>query len=218
MSDIRILVVDDHAVVRQGLRAYLRMQTELSVVGDAGSAEHAAAIAEHLKPDVALVDMVMPGSDGSKAIRGIHRVSPHTRVLVLSSSSAPEHLRSALEAGALGYQLKEVSGPELVEAIRRTARGEACIDPRLAESLARALRRPPSQDPLAALSAREREVLLLIAEGLSNQQIAERLQIGEKTVKTHVGNVLAKLALDDRTQAAVWAWRRRLPERGGTGG
>lgn len=207
---LRVLLVDDHAVVRQGLRAYLELQPDIEVCGESGSAAHAAELAGRIEPDVALVDMVMPGGDGIEATRGIRSASPVTQVVILTSLTDEASVRPALEAGAVSYQLKDVAGPELVECIRSAARGESRLHPRIAASLVRTLRGESKPDPLANLSARERDVLLLIADGLSNQLIAERLGIGEATVKTHVGNLLAKLDLADRTQAAVWAWRHGL--------
>jgi NarL family two-component system response regulator LiaR len=207
---LRVLLVDDHAVVRQGLRAYLELQSDIEVCGEAGNATHAAELAGKLRPVVALVDMVMPGGDGVVATQGIRAASPHTQVVILTSSTDETTVRPALEAGAVSYQLKDVSGAELVDTVRRAARGETVLHPRVAAGLVRTLRSDAKPDPLALLSARERDVLLLIAEGLSNQSIAERLGIGEATVKTHVGNLLSKLELSDRTQAAVWAWRQKL--------
>ncbi len=211
---IRVLLVDDHAVVRQGLRAYLELQTDIEVCGEAGDAEGAIELAARLLPDVALVDLVMPEIDGIVATRRIREVSPDTRVVILTSSTEAAGVRPALEAGATGYQLKEVTGRELLDSVRRASRGESVIHPRIAAGLLRAIRVEPTDRELAQLSNREREVLLLIADGLSNQAIAERLQIGETTVKTHVGNLLAKLELSDRTQAAVWAWRKNLVSHG----
>jgi NarL family two-component system response regulator LiaR len=210
---VRVLLVDDHAVVRQGLRAYLELQPDIEVCGEADSAGQGCELAIGLQPDVALVDLVMPGADGIEATRRILEVSPGTRVVILTSSTDATSVRPAIEAGATGYQLKEVGGRELLDSLRRAARGESTLHPRIAAEMDHALRSEPERGPLSQLSAREREVLLLIAEGLSNQAIAEQLQIGEATVKTHVGNVLAKLELADRTQAAVWAWRQRLMER-----
>lgn len=207
---LRVLLVDDHAVVRQGLRAYLELQPDLEVCGEAGNAAHAADLAATLKPDVALVDLVMPGGDGIAATRAIRAASAHTQVVILTSLTDDSSVRPALEAGAVSYQLKDVAGAELVECVRSAARGESRLHPRVASGLVRTLRGEQRPDPLAQLSSREREVLLLIAQGLSNLQIAERLGIGEATVKTHVGNLLAKLDLSDRTQAAVWAWRHGL--------
>ncbi len=211
---IRVLLVDDHAVVRQGLRAYLELQSDIEVCGEAAGAEHATTLAARLLPDVALVDLVMPGIDGVEATRRILAASPATRVVILTSSTDTASVRPAVEAGATSYQLKEVGGPELVESVRRASRGESTLHPRIAAGLVQAIRAEAAVGPLAQLSVREREVLLLIAEGLSNQAIAERLQIGEPTVKSHVGNVLSKLDLGDRTQAAVWAWRQKLMQHG----
>jgi NarL family two-component system response regulator LiaR len=210
LTKLRVLLVDDHAVVRQGLRAYLELQPDIEVCGEAGNAAHGAELAARLQPAVALVDMVMPGGDGVQATRSIRAVSPQTQVVILTSSTDECSVRPALEAGAVSYQLKDVGGAELVDTVRRAARGETVLHPRVAAGLVRTLRSDARPDPLALLSARERDVLLLIAEGLSNQSIAERLGIGEATVKTHVGNLLSKLGLSDRTQAAVWAWRQKL--------
>ena len=207
---LRVLLVDDHAVVRQGLRAYLELQSDIEVCGEAGNATHATELAKQLQPDVALVDMEMPGGDGIQATRSIRSVSPQTQVVILTSSTDESSVRPALEAGAVSYQLKDVGGAELVDTVRRAARGETVLHPRVAAGLVRSLRSEPRPDPQVNLSVREREVLLLIAEGLSNQSIADRLGIGEATVKTHVGNLLSKLELTDRTQAAVWAWRQKL--------
>lgn len=207
---LRVMLVDDHAVVRQGLRAYLELQADLEVCAEAGNAAHAAELAASLRPDVALVDLVMPGGDGVEATRLIRAASPATQVVILTSSNDEARVRPALEAGAVGYQLKEVAGGELVECVRSAARGESRLHPRVAAGLLRTLRGESRPDPLAHLSAREREVLMLIAQGLPNLQIAEQLGIGEATVKTHVGNLLSKLELSDRTQAAVWAWRHGL--------
>lgn len=207
---IRVLLVDDHAVVRQGLRAYLELQAGIEVCGEAGSAEQAIAMATALTPDVALVDLVMPGMGGIETTRLIRAASPATNVVILTSSTDPSSVRPALEAGATSYQLKEVGGSELVDCVRRAARGESVLHPRIAGGLPAGTRSESARNLLRQLSAREREVLMLIAEGLPNHAIAERLKISEPTVKTHVGNVLSKLEVADRTQAAVWAWRQQL--------
>ncbi len=214
---LRLLLVDDHAVVRQGLRAYLELQPGITVCGEAADATRAVQLAGELLPDVALVDLVMPNEDGVSATRRIRACSPATEVLLLTSCLEDRYVEPALAAGARGYTLKEIAGSELLDGIRRVARGERVLHPRLLGTHsahgARAGRAERTPDPCAALSAREREVLLLLAEGCSNTQIAERLAIGESTVKTHVGNVLGKLGLADRTQAAIWAWKHRLLER-----
>lgn len=215
---LRVLLVDDHAVVRQGLRAYLELQADITVCAEAADAAEAVALAAEWRPDVALVDLVMPEEDGVSTTRRIRACSPATEVLVLTSCLDAQHVASAFEAGACGYTLKEIGGSELLDGIRRVARGEQVLHPRL-QRLAHAMvsrkPRPDSlSDPCALLSGREREVLLLLAEGCSNLQIAERLQIGESTVKSHVGNVLGKLELSDRTQAAIWAWKHRLVSMG----
>ncbi|MBK9494781.1 MAG: response regulator transcription factor [Xanthomonadales bacterium] len=210
---LRVLLVDDHAVVRQGLRAYLELQPGMTVCGEAADAAHAVQLAAELQPDVALVDLVMPVEDGVSATRRIRACSPTTEVLVLTSCLESHAVAPAFAAGACGYTLKEIAGSELLDGIFRVARGERVLHPRLfafAAPAARRSRQIVQSDPCVALSAREREVLLLLADGCSNTQIAERLGIGESTVKTHVGNVLGKLDLADRTQAAVWAWKQRL--------
>jgi NarL family two-component system response regulator LiaR len=222
---LKVLLVDDHAVVRQGLRAYLELQAGIEVCAEAAGAREAGEEASRTRPDVAIVDLVMPDEDGIQATRRICRASPHTRVLLLTSRLGSADVQPAFEAGAAGYQLKEIGGSELLDSLQRVARGERVLHPRLqgaeqaqaADAGAARVGAPQSSTgPTArtaaatadaALSVREREVLLLLAEGLSNTDIAERLQIGDATVKTHVGNVLGKLGLSDRTQAAVWAWR-----------
>lgn len=208
---IRILIADDHAMVRQGIRAFLDTTSDIAIVGEADSADSAASGCGRLHPDVALVDLVMPGG-GVEATRAIRAASPSTQVLVLSSFEDDQLIVDAVQAGALSYVLKEADADALADAVRRTARGESVLHPRIAARLLQAVRQPdPSADPqlaaLERLSQREREVLELMADGLSNQQIADRMGIGEKTVKTHVSNVLGKLSLEDRTQAAVFAWR-----------
>lgn len=221
--NLRVLLVDDHAVVRQGLRAYLELQPGIEVCAEADCARQAGEQARRCQPDVALVDMVMPDGNGIHATRRIRAESPTTRVLVLTSSLGLDDVQPAFDAGACGYQLKEIGGTELLDSLWRVARGERVLHPRLQScghaagtevagriALESASTREGVSPPAAMLSAREREVLLLLAEGLANADIAERLQIGEATVKTHVGNVLGKLGLSDRTQAAVWAWRHGL--------
>lgn len=210
---ITLLLTDDHAVVRAGVRALLETQPDLRVLDETDSGEAAVALAARHAPDVALVDLLMPGVGGIKATRRIKEVSPHTQVLILTSYHDDEHVLPALRAGALSYLLKTATAEELVSAIRKAARGEAVLETRIASQVVRALQQPapvPQEGKEALLSERERETLSHLAEGLSNAEIARQLFISEKTVKSHVSNILAKLELADRTRAAVFAWREGL--------
>jgi two-component system, NarL family, response regulator LiaR len=213
-NPIRVVIADDHVLVRQGIRAFLETNADLSIVGEAEDADGAVALAAKHHPDVALVDLVMPGG-GIEATRQIRSVSPSTQVVLLTSFEDAQQIVAAVQAGALSCLLKDVDADALAEALRKAASGEAVLHPRVAARLMDALRRGPEagSEVLESLSQREREVLALIAEGLSNQQIADRLGIGEKTVKTHVSNVLGKLNVSDRTQAAVYAWKSGLKQR-----
>jgi NarL family two-component system response regulator LiaR len=212
---VTVLIVDDHLLVRQGVRAFLETQSDIRVVGDAGSGEEAIQLATELVPDVVLMDLVMPGIDGVEATRHLRRVSPRTQVLVLTSYHQDEHIFPAIRAGALSYLLKDVSPVELAEAVRKAARGEAVLHPRVAARVVQELHgaRAESFNPWSDLSERELEVLRLIAGGMDNAEIAERLVISEKTVKSHVSNILSKLHVGDRTQAAVYAWREGVVRR-----
>jgi two-component system, NarL family, response regulator LiaR len=212
---VTILIVDDHLLVRQGVRAFLETQPDIRVVGDVGSAEEAVQLATELVPDVVLMDLVMPGIDGVEATRRLRRVSPRSQVLVLTSYHQDEHIFPAIRAGALSYLLKDVSPLELAEAVRRAARGEAVLHPRVAARVVQELQgaRAEAFNPWSDLSERELEVLRLIADGMDNADIAERLVISEKTVKSHVSNILSKLHVGDRTQAAVYAWREGVVRR-----
>ena len=207
---IRVLLVDDHAVVREGLRAFLRLQPDLEVLGEAADGASAVELAESLRPDVVLLDLVMPKGDGLVALRAIRQLAPAARVLVLTSYADDAQLFAAMEAGAAGYMLKDVAPDALASAIRDVAEGRPALHPQVARRLMRHTVQP--EPGLADLTARERDVLRLIVEGLANKEIATRLSIGEKTVKTHVSRVLAKLGVVDRTQAAVLAIRQRLVE------
>jgi two-component system, NarL family, response regulator LiaR len=209
---ITILLIDDHRVVRQGVRAFLATQPDLLVVGEAASGAEGVSLAEQLAPDVALMDLVMPGMDGVEATRQIKRASPRTQIVVLTSYHDDEHILPALRAGALSYLLKDIGVDALAEAIRGAARGEAALHPRVAARVIRELQggRDNGLNPFAELSERELEVLRMIAEGLNNAEIAARLVLSEKTVKGHIGNIFSKLHLADRTQAAVLAWRAGL--------
>ena len=211
---IRVLIVDDHAVVREGLRTFLELQDGIEVVGEAADGEQAVARTVELGPDVVLMDLVMPGLDGIGAMRELHRRSSPARVIVLTSFLDDERLMPALQAGAAGYLLKDVEPAELARAVRGACADEAVIDPTVAARLLRRLGEgAPPATPSAGdldLTRREREVLELIAAGHSNKRIALELGIAEKTVKTHVGHLLAKLGVADRTQAALLAVRRGL--------
>jgi DNA-binding NarL/FixJ family response regulator len=207
---IRVLVVDDHAVVREGLRTFLELQDGIAVIGEAADGEDAVRQAEALKPDVIVMDLVMPRLDGVGAMRELRRRLPSARVIVLTSFVEDERLLPAIQAGAAGYLLKNVAPPELARAVRAAHAGEAMIDPVVAARLVDAIAQPPGEPAAERLTAREQEVLALIARGYSNKRIALDLGIAEKTVKTHVGHVLAKLGVSDRTQAAVHAVRTGL--------
>jgi two-component system, NarL family, response regulator LiaR len=212
---ITVLIVDDHLLVRQGVRAFLETQPDIRVLGDAGSGQEAVQLATELVPDVVLMDLVMPGMDGVEATRLLRRTSPRSQVLVLTSYHQDEHIFPAIRAGALSYLLKDVSPTELAEAVRKAARGEAVLHPRIAARVVQELHgaRTEAFNPFSDLSERELEVLRLIADGMGNGEIAERLVISEKTVKSHVSNILSKLHVADRTQAAVYAWREGVMRR-----
>jgi len=209
---IRVLLVDDHAVVREGLRAFLELQDGIEVVGEAGDGEEAVTEASRLEPDVILMDLVMPKLDGVGAMRRLRDVVPSARVVVLTSFLEDQRLLPAIQAGAAGYLLKNTEPAELARALRAAHKGEAIIDPTVAARLVSALAdgSRTGRDERDQLTRREREVLELIVRGRSNKRIALELGIAEKTVKTHVGHVLAKLGVTDRTQAALLAVREGL--------
>ena len=205
---IRLLIVDDHSVVREGLRAFLRLQDGIEVVGEAASAGEAVSVAATSSPDVVLLDLVMPEGDGIGAIRRLLEVAPGVRVLVLTSFADDAQIFAAIAAGAAGYLLKDVDPQALADGIRDVHAGRPALHASVA---ARLMRRSGSPRPTSDhLTPRERDVLRLVVEGLANKQIAQRLGIGEKTIKTHVSRVLAKLGVTDRTQAAVLAIREGL--------
>jgi DNA-binding NarL/FixJ family response regulator len=205
-------VVDDHAVVREGLRRFLDLQDGIEVVGEAADGDEALEAAERLRPDVVLMDLVMPRVDGVTAMRALRQRLPRTRVIVLTSFLDDDKLLPALRAGAAGYLLKNAVPQEIARAVRAAHAGEALLDTvvgaRVVEALASG-----DEEPLDRLTPREREVLQLIGRGYPNKQIARELDVSERTVKTHVGHVLAKLGVDDRTQAAVIAVRAGLLDR-----
>jgi NarL family two-component system response regulator LiaR len=207
LATIRVLIADDHAVVRQGLRTFLELQDDIEVVGDAGDGEEAVDAALEGRPDVVLMDLVMPGLDGIEATRRILRERPATRVIALTSFLDDDKVLPAVRAGAAGYLLKDVEPDELVRAIHTVNDGDALLHPAVS---ARLLRELAGDEPEAdaGLTVREREVLALLARGLPNKLIARELGIAEKTVKAHVSSILAKLNVTDRTQAALLAVRR----------
>jgi NarL family two-component system response regulator LiaR len=211
MSAIRVLVCDDHAVVREGLRTFVNGEPGMLVVGEAGDGLEAVAQARVLQPDVILLDLVMPRQDGPAAIAAILNERPAARVLVLTSFADDALVMAAIKAGALGYLLKDSAPDELIAAIRAVARGEPTLPPTIALKLFRELKQPAEPAPaVRPLTEREVEVLRLVARGLTNRTIAERLQISEWTVRTHVRNILDKLQLANRTEAVLYALREGL--------
>jgi NarL family two-component system response regulator LiaR len=219
MAPITVYLVDDHDVVRKGLRFYLSAHPEIAIAGEAGDAQSAVeGVSEHV-PDVVLMDLLLPLQPGTEpvdeggvqATRRVRQVSPRTQVVVLTSYSQDELVFSAIKAGALSYLLKDADAETVLHAIYAASRGEAILHPRIAQRLMDEVTHPTrGQDPAAGLTARETEVLQLIAQGRTNAEIANQLVITERTVKAHVSNLLGKLHLSDRTQAAVYAWRKGL--------
>jgi NarL family two-component system response regulator LiaR len=201
---IRILVADDHGVVRQGLRMFLSLDPELQVVGEASDGAQAVALVRELRPEVVLMDLLMPGMDGIQATAAIRSEFPDTEVVALTSVLEDGAVVGAVRAGAIGYLLKDAQPDELRRAIRAAAAGQVQLTPRAAERLMREVRTPENPEKL---TEREIDVLRLLADGQSNKEIARTLTIGEKTVKTHVSNILAKLGVTSRTQAALYAAR-----------
>jgi two-component system, NarL family, response regulator LiaR len=209
---IRVLIVDDHAVVREGLRTFLGLQDGIEIAGEAADGMEAVQAALRIRPDVILMDLVMPRLDGVGAMRQLRRELPESRVIVLTSFLDDDRLLPAIQAGAAGYLLKNAESSQLARAVREAHEGRAIIDPTVAARLVHALAERPPESGVAVdgLTRREREVLELIAGGRSNKRIAFELGISEKTVKTHVGHLLAKLGVTDRTQAAMLAVRDGL--------
>jgi two-component system, NarL family, response regulator LiaR len=199
---VRILIADDHTVVRQGLRMFLALDPELEVVGEASDGAEAVRMARQLRPDVVLMDLLMPVMDGIAATTAIRSEIPDTEVLALTSVLEDASVVGAVRAGAIGYLLKDTKGEELCRAIKSAAAGQVQLAPQAAARLLREVRAPASPEPL---TERETAVLQLLAQGLANKEIARNLNIGEKTVKTHVSNILAKLGVQSRTQAALYA-------------
>jgi DNA-binding NarL/FixJ family response regulator len=204
---IRILIVDDHSVVRQGLRMFLRWDPDLEVVGEAQDGTEALLLAQQLKPDVVLMDLVMPVMDGIAATAAIRQELPDTEVLALTSVLEDASVVGAVRAGAIGYMLKDTNAPELCRAIKAAAAGQVQLTPKAAARLMQAINAPKNPE---ALTERETEVLRLVAQGQANKQIAASLHIAEKTVKIHVSNILSKLGVQSRTQATLYAIRTGL--------
>ena len=207
-AKITVLLVDDHAVVLQGIRAFLQTTADIEVVGAVERGGEAIELAKRLQPQVMLLDMMLPDIDGVEVTRQVRSGSVETQIVVFTSFHEDQHIFPVLRAGALSYLLKDARPEEITEAIRKAVRREAVLDSRVAARVVRELRGDNQEqvNPFAILSERELEVLRLIATGAGNQEIAERLVIGESTVKSHVGSILGKLHLTDRTQAAVYAW------------
>jgi DNA-binding NarL/FixJ family response regulator len=226
---IRILIVDDHQIVRQGLRTFLELHEDMSVVGEASDGQVAVEMVRQAPPDVVLMDLMMPRLDGVAATKQIMEMDVHTRVIALTSFAEDTQVFPAIQAGASSYLLKDVSPDELVDAVRAASRGEPRLHPDVARKLMEAMRTPqpsgPDTDAHSApspaadrgssasdLTEREREVIRLVAQGKSNREIASQYYISEKTVKTHISHILAKLGLKDRTQLAIFAIRNGLAE------
>jgi two-component system, NarL family, response regulator LiaR len=226
---IRILIVDDHQIVRQGLRTFLELHEDLEVVGEASDGQMAVDMVRQTLPDVVLMDLMMPRLDGVSATRQIMEMDVHTRVIALTSFAEDGQVFPAIQAGASSYLLKDVSPDELVDAVRAASRGEPRLHPEVARKLMEAMRtpKPPGRDPEASsvpspaadrgspagdLTEREREIVRSVAQGKTNREIAGHFFISEKTVKTHISHILAKLGLKDRTQLAIFAIRNGLAE------
>jgi two-component system, NarL family, response regulator LiaR len=209
-NQIRILLADDHTVVRSGLSAVLAMQDDFKIVGEAADGEEALRLCESLKPDVVLMDLLMPKLDGVAATKRIKERWPQVQVIALTSFKEKEYVEGALKAGASGYLLKNVSADELVNAVRRAVAGQPSLSPEAAQVLIQRVNEPAH--PGLDMTGREKEILALMVEGLSNNKIAERLTINQSTVKFHVSNILGKLGVTSRTEAVALAVKRRLIE------
>lgn len=208
---IKVLLVDDHEMVRMGLAAYLATEPLIEVVGEAANGEEGVKLAEQYKPDVVLMDLVMEGMDGIEATRRIRKVHPEGKVIVLTSFIDDEKVYPVIEAGAFSYLLKTTRAQEIVQAIQQAHRGQAVFEAQVTNKIMTKMRGGDKLDlPHLQCTPREMEILKLISEGKSNQEIADELFIGIKTVKTHVSNILSKLGVDDRTQVAIYAFRHGI--------
>jgi NarL family two-component system response regulator LiaR len=212
---IRVVIVDDHNVVRIGIRSYLNTIEDISPVGEACCGEQALQVIEETLPDVVLMDLIMPGMDGVETTQLIKKKFPSVQIIILTSFHEDEHIFPAIRAGALSYVLKDIDPDDLAEVIRKAARGEAVLNSKVAARLVQEFRGGQKEplDPFKDLTEREMDVLRLIGAGKNNQEIAEILFISEKTVKTHLTNLLGKLHFTDRTQAAVFTWQSGLLHR-----
>ncbi|GCE18478.1 response regulator [Dictyobacter kobayashii] len=212
---ITVLLVDDHKLVRQGVRIFLELQPDIEVLAEADNGEMAIQLVQELQPAIVLMDMILPAMNGIEATRRIKQVSPDTKIVILTSFHEDEYIFPALRAGALSYVLKDVGPDELADAIRKAARDESVLHPRVAARVVQEIQgtKKEARNLGADLSERELDVLRLIAAGQSNAEIAEKLVISEKTVKGHVSNILGKLHTADRTQAAVYAWEHGIVQR-----
>lgn len=208
MTTITVLIVDDHAVVRQGLRAFFALQDDIRIVGEANNGQDAVRLAGELQPAVVLLDLVMPGMDGIATLTQIRECSPASRVLILTSFGEDDRAFPAIQAGAAGYLLKDIEPDALTQAIRNVHQGQSQLHPHIVNKLIEQLSRPSAA--CETLTEREMDVMRLIARGMSNREIANALDISHKTVKTHVSNILSKLNLADRTQAAIYAIKNDL--------
>ena len=211
---IKVLIVDDHAIVRKGIIALLETEKDIQVVGEASDGSQAITMADRLKPDMIIMDLVMPGVNGIDAIRQITTQDQAAKILVLTSFATDDKVFPALKAGALGYLLKDSNPQELLDAIRQVSKGESWLHPSVAKKVLKELTHTSAPSNLEELTERETEVLKLVAQGMSNREIADQLVISEATVRTHVSSLLAKLHLASRTQAALFALREGLASLG----
>lgn len=209
MEKIKVMIVDDHDIVRRGVKTFLLTDDEIDIVGEASSGNEGVELALELKPDVILMDLIMENGTGIEATEKIMKQLPNCKIIILTSYYDDEKVFPALEAGAFSYMLKTSSGEEISNAIKKAARGENVIEPKVASAMMNRIRTPEKM-PHDDLTERELEVLICIGNGLTNSEISEKLFIGIKTVKTHVSNILSKLGVQDRTQAAVYAHKNGL--------
>ena len=209
-DEIKMMIVDDHDMVRKGLKAYLLTEPDFQIVGEGANGKEAVSLANELHPDVILMDLIMPEMTGIEATKEIMATLPNTKIIIITSFYDDEQVFPAIEAGAFSYLLKTASADEIIATIRKAIQDESVIEQKVAQKMMNQLRSKPKKPLLEELTKREKEVLLLIGEGKTNSQIAEELYIGLKTVKTHVSNILGKLGVNDRTQAAVYAIRNGM--------